>query len=341
MRRHHLIHVMAGAFLALLAAAANTASAQLYSAAELESDAVRLRNAVQKIYFLGIKPSLTSKEQRALDGFEFSFPMPQPGDDLMNFHATTDDRTLVMPLESLKMLEDLTTAYAWLYHEGYNLSTIDLYFAMLRYRGKTGFPGGEPPAILPALGVPSDAYKTSKKVDELSLSLRNEAFAFIIVHELGHILFRHKPLDQISAKQAQDDEIESDRFALDVFRRTGTPALGPTLFFQAQIYRLLHRHEFKSQEAWRKHVQLKMTHPLSVSRIRSMADFIEGPLLASRPAEAGIWPDIAAKLRSMTDIMDDIPLARCVAHMAKTADLSILRRRKGVARDEMMARCKG
>jgi hypothetical protein len=212
---------------------------------------------------------------------------------------------------------------------------------MLRYRDKTGFPGGTPPAVLSALGVPKDAYKTSKKVDELSLNLRNEAFAFIIAHELGHILFRHKPLDQISAKQAQDDEIESDRFGLDVFQRTGTVALGPTLFFQAQIYRFLHRHEFESEEAWGEHVQLKMTHPLSVGRIRSMADFIEGPLLRSRPTEAGIWPDIAAKLRAMTDVMEDMPLARCVVHMAKTSDLSILRPKKTVARIEMMARCKG
>ncbi len=341
MRRHHWIHALAGALLALIAAAVNSASAQIYSDAEIEADAVRLRNAVQKIYFIGIKPSLTGEEQSALDGFEFSFPTPQPGDDLMNFYATTDGRTVVMPLESLKMLEDLATAYAWLYYNDYSLSTIDLYFAMLRYRDKAGFPGGKPPAILSALGVPNDAYKTSKKVDELSLSLRNQAFAFIIAHELGHILFRHKPLDQISAKQAQADEIESDRFALDVFRRTGTPALGPTLFFQAQIYRLLHRHEFKSEEAWRQYVQLKMTHPLSISRIRSMADFIEGPLLASRPAEVGIWPDIATKLRAMTYIMEDVPLARCVVQLAKTADLSILRPRKTVARDDMMARCKG
>lgn len=340
MRCHKLIHALTGAFLAVFAMAANVASAQIYSDAELEADAVRLRNAVQKIYFIGIKPSLTSEEQSALDGFEFDFPMPQPGDDLMNFYATTDGRALVMPLESLKMLEDMTTAYAWLYHNGYNLSTIDLYLAMLRYREKSDFPGGREPAILSALGVPEDAYKTSKKVDEMSLSLRNEAFAFIIAHELGHILFRHKPLNEISAKQAQEDEIESDRFALDVFQRTGTPALGPTLYFQAQIYSLLHRHEFKSEEAWREYVQLKMTHPLSVSRIRSMADFIEGPLLRSRPAEAGIWPDIAAKLRAMADIMNDVPLARCVVRMAKTADLSVLRPRKTVARDEMMARCK-
>lgn len=341
MHRHYRIPVLFGALMALLAAAADTASAQLYSDAELEADAVRLRNAVQKIYFIGIKPSLTSEEQSALDGFEFSFPMPQPGDDLMNFYATTDGRTLVMPLESLKMLEDLTTAFAWLYHNGYSHSTIDLYFAMLRYRDKSGFPGGKPPAVLSALGVPKDAYKSSKKVDELSLSLRNEAFAFIIAHELGHILFRHKPLDQISAKQAQDDEIESDRFALDVFRRTDTAALGPMIYFQAQIYRMLHRHEFSSDTEWQKHIQTETTHPLSGDRLRAIADFIAGSFSQSRPAEAHLWRPIATMLRTMIAIMENVDGGRCIVQLAKEADLSILKPRKTIAGNDILKNCRG
>src|SRR4029453_7373226 len=40
---------------------------------------------------------------------------------------------VVMPILSLKVVEDMATAYAWLYQNGMSLGTIDLYFAMLRH----------------------------------------------------------------------------------------------------------------------------------------------------------------------------------------------------------------
>jgi hypothetical protein len=303
---------------------ASAATDTIYSRAELDAEAVRLRNAVIKIYEIGIKPSLTAEEKRALGAFEFSFPFPKPGDDLLNFAATTDGRLLIMPVMSLKMLEDLTTAYAWRYYKRDSLGAIDLYFAMLRYRDERDFPGAQYPPILQALGVPKDANEQATKVDEMSLSLRNEAFAFIIVHELGHIRFKHKPTDQISARQSTADELEADQFALDVLARTKTPALGASLIFQAQIYSLLHRHEFPSRKAWQDYVSNAMTHPMSVDRIRAMADFMRGPLARSRPAEAHLWRDIGLALREKSETLDDEDIARCIVRAAKQADLAIL-----------------
>lgn len=251
--------------------------------------------------------------------------MPKPGDVLLNFAATTDGRFLIMPLASLKAMEDLATAYAWRYTHRQPLRAIDLYFAMLRYRGDKAFPGGKPPAILTALDVPKEANAIDKKVDTLSLSLRNEAYAFIIAHELGHIRFRHKPLAEISPIQAQKDEAEADRFALDLLGRTKTPALGAVFFFQAQIFSLMHRHEFASDAEWTKHLATKMTHPLSGDRIRAMAAYMGGPLAQSRPAEAALWIDIAAKVRTLTAGFEDEEFGRCVVRLAKEADPAILR----------------
>ncbi|NJM35673.1 MAG: hypothetical protein HC850_14335 [Rhodomicrobium sp.] len=240
---------------------------------------------------------------------------------------------------SLKALEDLTTAYAWLYHQKMSLSTIDLYFTMLRHREPKDFPGGKHPPILKALGVPDNALK-NPKIDELSLSLRNEAFAFIIAHELGHIRFRHKPLSDITPEEAQKDETQSDQFALDVLARTGTPPLGAVLFFQAQIYSLKHRAEFNSDEAFRKYVTLTMTHPLSIERIKAMTAYIQGPLARSRPKETAVWQGIAMQLGQIAAIMEDVELARCVIKVAKEADVSILQPRKAVEAAEMMRLCR-
>lgn len=100
--------------------------------------------------------------------------------------------------------------------------------------------------------MPKGANAINKQVDTLSLSLRNEAYAFIIAHELGHIRFRHKPLAEISPIQAQKDEAKADRFALDLLERTQAPALGAVFFFQAQIFALMHRHEFALDAEWTK-----------------------------------------------------------------------------------------
>jgi hypothetical protein len=242
---------------------------------------------------------------------------------------------------SLKALEDMATAYAWLYHNDYSLSTIDLYFTMLRHRSPADFPGGKFPQILEALGVPPDAYKTDKRVDELSLSLRNEAFAFIIAHELGHIRYAHKPLDQISAQQAQADETQSDAFALDIFLRTKTPPLGAVLFFQAQVYNLLHQDDLGATERERSSALLQMTHPMTTERIRKMSDFIAGPLTRARPDEAGLWSNVAAKLRAIIPVMEDEALAACLVKVAKEASPDILKPRRGVEADAMQTSCRG
>lgn len=332
---------MLALLIAVPATTVNRASAQIYTQSELEPEKVRLRNAVIKIYEIGLKPSLTDEEKNALGDFEFNFPMPRQGDDLLNFAATTDGRYLIMPLMSLKALEDLATAYAWLYHNNYSLSTIDLYFAMLRYRDPKNFPGSKAPKILDALSVPEDAYKTSKKVDELSLSIRNEAYAFIIAHELGHIRFRHKPVQDISARQAQADETESDSFALDLFRRTDTAPLGPILFFQAQVYGSLNRYEFSSEDAWIKHLTKVSTHPLTLDRLKSLNAYIRDAVLPSRKGETKIWLFAAEKFGEMFRIMQDEHIARCITILAKEASLSILKPRADAEDLQQVSRCYG
>jgi hypothetical protein len=335
------LRIAAVLFPLVLLAAAPAARGQLYTPAELEPDAARLKSFVQKVYAIGFKPSLRPEEVEALGTFEFAFPMPKPGDDALNFAATTDGRYLIMPLISLKFVDDMATAYAWLHHNRMSLSTIDLYFAMLRYREAGKWPGGRPQKILDALGVPHDAYKTSKPVDDMSLRLRNETIAFVLAHELGHILYRHKPMDQISSRQALADENQSDRFALDLMKRTSTPPFGPLLFFQAQLYSLLHRHEFDTEDDWQRYVQRNMTHPVSIDRMKAMAVFMRDEFPQVRPAERGTWQAIGNDFLTHTDTLADLVIARCIIRIAKEANISILKPRPSVEVGEIQARCRG
>ncbi|MEQ8825555.1 MAG: hypothetical protein RIC14_14400 [Filomicrobium sp.] len=320
---------------------ADAAVEKMYTAKELRADAKRLATAVRKIYSIGIVPTLTKTEIRGLGNVTFEFPMPQAGDPLLNFYAYRDNdgrSVVVMPILSLKALEDMTTAYAWVQEKGHRHSTIDLYYAMQRYRSPKAFPGGKYPPILRALGIPDNAYE-QKGVDTLSLSLRNEAFAFILVHEFGHILFRHKGYRDITKAQARADEIQSDLFALDVLARSATPPLGAVLFFQAQVYLFDHRGNFKSDEDYDNYLMTVATHPMSVDRITAMADHIAGPLARKRGREAVIWVGIGEQLRRVAAILRDPDLQRCIAKVAAKVPISALKPGKSDQAHLMMSIC--
>lgn len=318
--------VLLTGLIAALSFAAHLRSAfafsEMYAAREISADAQRLETAVRKIYRIGIEPALTARERRSLGRVVIEFPRPSRRSQLLNFYAYRKPRTghIAMPLLSLKQLEDLTTAYAWLQVNGYSLATIDLYFAMVGHKLVIDWPGQRFLDILTALGVPKDAYK-QPGVDSLSLSLRNEAFAFILAHELGHLLYRHRSYAEITTAQARADELQSDQFALDILLRTNTPPMGATLFFQAQVHAMPHRGQFKSEARWEQFLRKASTHPLSTDRIRLMArTFAEG-FSRKRPAEAATWRFIGAGVARMANTLEDVDIQRCIVRTATHASL--------------------
>ncbi|MEL6317644.1 MAG: hypothetical protein AAFR16_08420 [Pseudomonadota bacterium] len=330
------------AALAIAALAASGAAARdhsrIYSAQEIAADAERLKTAARKIFSLGLEPHLTADERARLPELRLAFPKPEAGDHLLDFYAYTYEgrQVVAMPLLSLKALEDLTTAYAWILSTGRHPGVIDLYYAML-----TGAPAGgrAHPAILPALGVPADAWKRPP-VDKLSLSLRNEAYAFILGHELAHLVYAHRGYDEITTAQARADEVEADRFALDLLARAKTPALGAALFFQAQAYSLPNRGQFESEQAWLEFQRSRSTHPLGTDRIRAFAAYMEEKLVQARPAERELWGVIGGGLKTVADTLDDPELAQCVVRAGRMARPEDLKPRRGPAL-ELFARACG
>lgn len=325
---------------AVMGAAAPAGATGIYSEAVLKRDAPRLKRAVSRIYNEGLRPTFTARETAGIGRATFQFPLPRPDDAVLNFYAgyVGGKPTVVLPLQSLKLVEDLTTAFAWLYVTKQPFDPLDLYFAMLQRKPHEdlGRPGQRD--ILTLLGAPKNVLK-NKAVDRLSLSLRNEAFAFIVAHELGHILFKHQGLAGITPAQARADEVESDTFALDVLARSGTPPLGAVLFFQAQIFSLPHRGEHKTQQAWQTYLDTASTHPLSVERIDAMAKMVSGPLADKRTTERGIWVDIGRQLRGVNAILADVELHNCMTQFAARAPVSVLRQANQIAHRVIKQRC--
>jgi hypothetical protein len=184
----------------------------------------------------------------------------------------------VFPILSLKFLDDLCTAYAWLQTNGYGLETISEYTAILRY-GRA--PAGGFPAPLEALGIPQNALDNAD-VNELALGHFVTARTFILLHEMGHILEVRS--NSISTDPVQNEE-RADRFAATIMKRTPLRPLGMLIYFLADAH-------WSSYPA-----SASDTHPLSGKRVLTLARQVDDPILAM-------------KLRALGEKFLDDPLIR-------------------------------
>jgi hypothetical protein len=204
------------------------------------------------------------------------FPLWTEGEAKNNpltFYASVKRGTIVLPVFSLKFLDDLCTAYAWLQVKGYRLETISEYTAMLSYRSDAPPGGYRPP--LEALHIPADALMDAK-VNELSLGHFVTARTFILLHEMGHIFYGHSAR---TYSESVRNEQEADRFAATVMQRPELPPLGILVYFMAEA----HFSDYPARE---------ITHPLSGKRLIALADHFGNR-------------DLAEQLRKLGKLLDD------------------------------------
>lgn len=302
----------------------------LYGAQRLAGEGPRLERRVRELYSRGIEPELDEQERRALAGVTFEFPWAaRDGNPLQFWSSRKDGRGAVaLPILSLLFVEDLATAAAWLTSHGYSLETIDEYVTMWRYRPAEALPGGRLPPPLAALGIPADAL-AEPAVDELSLRLRNTAWAFILLHELGHLRYRHPGYQGVPTAQTRLNEAQADGFALEVLDRSSTIPIGAILYFQAQAYMQPHRGQYASDREWQEALATTLTHPLTADRLESIAlDLDRAARAAGRGPEGETLAYISTRLVAIARILGDIDLRRCMAVVAHRADLSSLRPRR-------------
>ena len=200
------------------------AAEEIYREETLEKDRLRYAERIQRLWERDLRPHLTQGELRALGEVRISLPLPAAGDHPLDFfgHARAElgpaDAVVVLPVVPLKMVEDLAAAYAWLAVHDYPFGSLDDYTATFRRD-----PDGRRPAPLEALAIPRSEV-SDLEVDEIAIELRNSAYAFLVLHQLGHRV----------ANTQSDREEQADRFALEVLERSHTAPSGAMLIFQAQ-----------------------------------------------------------------------------------------------------------
>jgi hypothetical protein len=251
----------------------------LYDRETLQYWGKRYQVSTGKILDQVIAPVLLSEERRALGEVQIFYPLP--GEDPraswpFGYYSVSDPGggKIVLPILSLKVLDDLSIAYAWLQVHNYGLETISDYVAMLKYQDLPSMP-----PVLSTLGIPVDAL-SDKEVNELALGHFVTARTFILAHELGHLRFHHNGSSVSNEKQA-------DAFAVDVMQRTPLPPLGIMVFFMADAQ----MQDYPPQR--------DATHPLSADRLRALAARLSDRTLALKITALGEFlaePDIQASI---------------------------------------------
>lgn len=254
----------------------------LYGESTLEEWRDRYKRSTIKILNKVIKPVLLSSEKRRLDSkLNLEFPLRAEGEARRHplaFYVPGSGNRIAFPVFSLKFLDDLCTAYAWLQINGYSLETISEYTAILKYGEPP--PGGFPPP-LEALHIPENALD-NRQVDELALGHFVTARTFILLHEIGHIFYSHHAG---TFAESVSNEKQADNFAASVMQRTPLPPLGILVFFLADA----HWSGFPAGG--------RDTHPLSGERVRALAGYVDDITLAQKLAKLGEFfddPDIRA-----------------------------------------------
>jgi len=239
----------------------------MYSQGKVSQERTRLDGRVNELYRNAYQPSLLPDEQRALAGLTIN--TATDGDPVLGYYSDYRSRTVTMPAVSLLFFEDLSIATAWLQINDYRLETVEEYAAMLKYKRAIALGRYTPPCE--ALGIPPDAI-SDPRVNELSLRIRNTGWAFVLGHEMGHVRFQHRNYDEVSVADAQANEQEADRFALELMRRLREIPMGGLLLFQMAIYYFENRADFDSDQEWKDYVQRVAHHPVTARRLLALSE---------------------------------------------------------------------
>ena len=214
-------------------------------------------------------PVFTAEERARLEGVQFRFEPGLPAAEPFGFYSTRD--TVFASAASLKFLDDLSTATAWLDLNGFEQQTPADYMLMLRYwRGKEG--DKRPPKLLEALCIPNDAL-ADRRSDERANRIFDGIVVFILLHELGHVFWAHPGYVGVAPETARANEEAADRFALDVLARINEAPLGVSALFLAMANLSENRADYR----FRRGIPAggsRRTHPLSPARLQSFASHL-------------------------------------------------------------------
>ena len=243
--------------------------AHLYPREKLERDAATFGEQIRAEYRETILPQLTEEEKRAAAAIKLEFPIAGPKGDPFEFY--TDGSSIYLPALSLRFFADLCVANAWLNAHGFDGTAVRDYVGLL-FREASASPRAPLKPVFETLGVPATAREETSVANRATRNFGNTV-VLLLAHELGHILKKHRT-DVSDRAEQRRQEIEADRFAIDVMRRIGQIPLGVELWFDLERIRHVAPLDFSDEAKWQAHLD-GLTHPVTKERMKAFAEAIE------------------------------------------------------------------
>ncbi|MGA2614193.1 MAG: hypothetical protein ABSG38_12190 [Spirochaetia bacterium] len=220
-----------------------------------------------------VLPELTADESSVLGPVRVDFPLVGSYGDPLNFYSDVLGRVIFMPILSIKFVDDLSVAEAWLEAKGVGYGRIADYIAMLKYKKPSEFPGGRYLPPLQAMNIPNDALNDAA-VNDTSQKILKSAIVWIMAHELGHLYHRHPSYNAVSAAVARDNETEADNFATEMMRRIGVVPVGAGIYMLAAVNWCGNRGDFSTEGEYEDYLR-RANHPITSERLNNLAQLIE------------------------------------------------------------------
>lgn len=268
-----------------------------------------------------IWPKLTAAERKALTGVRLAFPL-EDASHPMNFYARQDDKTVVMPISSLRFFGDLALANAWLNRNNYTLDTVTDYLGMLKYQ----WPGklkGKAHRPLDALKIQANAREDAQTQNTFQRAF-GTSVVFVLAHELGHLFHRHGAYSEVGLEAARRNEEQADEFALEIMRRIGEAPLGMPLFFSVLAHLELYPGDAGYAEP------MARTHPVTAGRIQAIAEALETNTADYARTSTNVaitrlkLKDVALQLRTIALVLGDAGAQNLMRQKGLTATESTL-----------------
>jgi hypothetical protein len=240
------------ALLSVLLLLSTTAlQADLYTDAQLRTSKSKVEHDVRAMITSDIPRKLSGEKKRRLANVRVDLPLR--GRNPLDFYSISAQDLVVAPVSSIRFFDDLGILSAWFEYRSCDARYIQAYLhSLLRQGNDLGNP-------IAAFGLDRDRLLSIPDVDSMSLKITKSGLYFVFAHELGHISHNHR--GGLAPAPSIAQEIEADRFAIDVFAATGEPPAGAVVFFMA----------LRWGDPLDKHAA-RHSHPLSPQRIRVIGE---------------------------------------------------------------------
>jgi hypothetical protein len=283
--------------------------ASLYQLETLRRDSAIYAPNLRGIWEEDLLPRLKAEDRGPTEGVRLNLPLVGVNRHPLDFYALWP--VVTMPIMSVRFLDDMALAVAWLDGRGCDTDAVSDYVGIFALRGPSAFGGAGGP--LEVLGISRDRAIANASVNDAALKAAKSGIFFLMAHELGHIRFGHRRAEGLAS---QRQEIEADQFALALMREIAVIPVGISIWFTM---------------ASRWELGPATTHPLTSDRLLAIAAYLRQHARDFTLGQASpeLWlprvHSLADDIGQIGTILDDPKIRDYQTHRSLTMDPTVLR----------------